>query len=959
MTIADTTTLVSELLDLFKKVTDPTRTYAQSAEEFAAVLQNYVDDIVDGDVNASAKNCGDESLEASTVEAQIQSLLCSVGDLGGGGGGSVLSHTDLQDIGINTHAQIDSHIADTTVHFTEGSIDHGNISGLSDDDHSGHPWLNGRSGGQVLFGSPDAAEILSLSGTSNASKGYVRIGTSGVSSRGIAGDGALLINDETEINGKLWVDGQANFAASFDAQTNAWFRMGTGGLTRLGWASVETPDSLKWTFHSTNKNLIIADWVNRNNDHGVGTPVKNTIWIFDSTDVSLDDTHWLSLAFGEIATGNGDLTLDPVTGTVRIVGDFVPDSPLIEFIEVSTLRSEIGHDTINNQLNIESHEGSIFLHSQDDEVIINGESGATALIINGVNNTHDVVWRYDTSDDFARARLNSDQGFFVFETLGTGYDLNLAAATGTVRIVNSIDSILIWAEGTLGGVVDERAAISYDVTANEFIITSLESGSDIVLLPDNLINVPDNIPLAFGDSNDSGFLWSTVQTNDALLLVTGSSNTVIIADSSSADFGRAAETDPTLVIQSADQLSPSQWIALQHDQTDGIIDVGSGNLEIRIQGTRRLEIGANFAYFDSDSGDFTLSIDSSLTDDAILRFREGNADRINIYHDGGVNDFILDSVKPGVNIIFRPNDQCLFSDGSESSPIIAFENDTNNGIYREAADVWHLVQNSSSMISLRSSGVGVNDNTIEDLGYPNEKTDAANKEYVDWEWGAWARATAWVGSVALRTTGIMGNTLTTGDGSETKNALNDVDGIWVELITGATSGNWAAFAQTSSAAEWLRFNSKPCKASFRIKTPSTISSARFWLAFIEDSLSNVNTATVDDPTAALSTADYIGFRYSSTVLSGNWGVVIGPGSAPSTVLDTGISVAASTTYLLTFEWNGTNTLTVWVNGVKTNTRVSTSVPGEDMRLLVSVATKTTASRRLPFGHMKARVRYDA
>jgi hypothetical protein len=49
---------------------------------------------------------------------------------------STINHLSLQNIGVNTHVQIDSHIADSSIHFTEGSIDHGSISGLGDDDHT-------------------------------------------------------------------------------------------------------------------------------------------------------------------------------------------------------------------------------------------------------------------------------------------------------------------------------------------------------------------------------------------------------------------------------------------------------------------------------------------------------------------------------------------------------------------------------------------------------------------------------------------------------------------------------------------------------------------------------------------------------------------------------------------------------------------------------------------------------
>src|SRR4030067_2493570 len=53
-----------------------------------------------------------------------------------GGGGGTSDHTLLTNIGTNTHAQIDGHIGDSAIHFTAGSIDHGSIGGLLDDDHT-------------------------------------------------------------------------------------------------------------------------------------------------------------------------------------------------------------------------------------------------------------------------------------------------------------------------------------------------------------------------------------------------------------------------------------------------------------------------------------------------------------------------------------------------------------------------------------------------------------------------------------------------------------------------------------------------------------------------------------------------------------------------------------------------------------------------------------------------------
>jgi len=65
---------------------------------------------------------------------------------------------DVQADGITT----DSHVADTTIHFTEASISHGNISDLDSDDHTQYILSVGRSSGQIIVGGLSVDENLSL-----------------------------------------------------------------------------------------------------------------------------------------------------------------------------------------------------------------------------------------------------------------------------------------------------------------------------------------------------------------------------------------------------------------------------------------------------------------------------------------------------------------------------------------------------------------------------------------------------------------------------------------------------------------------------------------------------------------------------------------------------------------------------------------------------------------------------
>lgn len=104
-------------------------------------------------------------------------------------------------------ATLDAHVGDATIHFTEASIDHGNIAGLGDDDHTQYALLAGRAGGQSLFGGGAADETLVLTPNSAdvATGNVIVAGTIDTTS---ATEGALVVDGGLGV-AKNMIGGQA------------------------------------------------------------------------------------------------------------------------------------------------------------------------------------------------------------------------------------------------------------------------------------------------------------------------------------------------------------------------------------------------------------------------------------------------------------------------------------------------------------------------------------------------------------------------------------------------------------------------------------------------------------------------------------------------------------------------------------------------------------------------------
>lgn len=122
------------------------------------------------------------------------------------------------------------------------------------------------------------------------------------------------------------------------------------------------------------------------------------------------------------------------------------------------------------------------------------------------------------------------------------------------------------------------------LAANDRIIigSAGQPGLDIFA---SYLQIADDTELRFGNTGtgDAAILWSTTETNDSLMIGVGNTSRMLIlcefADISS-NFAHGNQTNPTLYIQSADHTVAADHLKLFHDQTDGNIECGAGNLRI-------------------------------------------------------------------------------------------------------------------------------------------------------------------------------------------------------------------------------------------------------------------------------------------------------------------------------------------------------------------------------------------
>lgn len=137
-----------------------------------------------------------------------------------------------------------------------------------------------------------------------------------------------------------------------------------------------------------------------------------------------------------------------------------------------------------------------------------------------------------------------------------------------------------------GGItqIGDAGSTSHALAANDDLFVAGKIEANGVIYADGGIELAaastalDNVQFRFGAGSDSHFKWNAQQTVDCIFLGVGNiDNTFLIGQQadSAFDYGHPANSDPTVIIHSANQ-STDEWGSLSHDRTDAVKGIGKG-----------------------------------------------------------------------------------------------------------------------------------------------------------------------------------------------------------------------------------------------------------------------------------------------------------------------------------------------------------------------------------------------
>lgn len=177
------------------------------------------------------------------------------------------------------------------------------------------------------------------------------------------------------------------------------------------------------------------------------------------------------------------------------------------------------------------------------------------------------------------------------------------------------------------GAGDIKLDDDVDVTGT-FTVAGQSTFNGNVYYDSNLVNVNDEVKFRFGDSGDTIIKWSRDQDPDALLFMLDDNSQYVVFTNTNYldhDFDHPAQVNPTLFIQSATNpdTDNTQWMSLTHNTTDGIINVGTGSIQLDagtvITGSLEATSGGTLTGTWTDLGTVTtIDIDGGTADNLVI-----------------------------------------------------------------------------------------------------------------------------------------------------------------------------------------------------------------------------------------------------------------------------------------------------------------------------------------------------